>query len=804
MTPRNKCNEGRVTSETAFKNVVSERSIAFSMMKRFGTPTLGAVNHFGLIVLRMGMVVAVLMAAALGTLPSSAQGTVAAPESVASIADVAHVAVEAPSVSGPQFSSDSTHILYVVSQASVAENHVVAELFVQSLGRADAPSGPPVRIARAVNPRKAYQFFARWCPDGKCVTYVAPPSGGLTDAIPGTLLCYDIHDGRSTAIPIQDTEPSASAAPDTRPPIKSVGQNYEWAPSGRLIAFTAPLETTKPITHTRGVRVDAATTRNDLTFPTRIPAQGLFLLEPHTGRIAQLSPRTLSVAAFGWAPNADAIAVAASEMSADGQTLGSDIFVINRTARTVRRLVSRPGQDTDPVWSPDGQLIAFRSSPSGGVGYSLNVVSVGDGRIVHLEDEDSQDSRTIRDVAWAREGRVFYYSTFSRMTTRLYRADVTTGRIVPMPVDEDAGANQLRVSPDGQWLTFVRSTFNVPPELWVRGLPDGFAKQVTHLSPNFPLASKVIVERVRWPSRDGRDTIHGLLVTPRMSDLGGGGTERTGNSSPLPTVVFVNGGPSMVHAEYQQFHTEILSLAVRGYAVLVPNTRGRAGYGSAYSYRRGYADPIEYARVPYEDVMTGVDYLIQRGIADGTRLGIIGHSYGGYVAAYAVTQTHRFKAAIDYEGGGSQLMLANMEYQPRHLANVFNVNMGVRNPFLPGDRDKLFAVSPAFNLHCVATPMLLLFGEQTRAKERNALLLFSGFQRFNVPVELVLYDEGHVFELPTAQVDYVTRMGAWFDYWVRGLAYNDPELSVRYDAWRAASTSARSANPPCASATASQ
>ena len=712
------------------------------------------------------------------TIPVTAQfngkGSLDAPSRTLPITDYAKTIVEAPQVSQVEFSPGGTHILYAMKRASVSENQHVTELLVQAVGDDGTAVGEPVRIERVVQSRGEYYFNARWCPDGKSVSYLANFSGGSI-AGRGVLSRYDLGTGRTTPLPINDEVSEASTG--ARPRITTIGRDYKWSPTGKLIAFTAVLSKSGRLAPTTGVRVEGALLQNNLSFNAGSKI-GLFLLDPETGRLEQLSPDTVDVRGFDWAPNEQSVvAVVRTGSDKDIPLDSSDLVLIERTTRSVRTLVAQPGQDIGPVWSPDGKWIAFSSSFGvPGESPSLAVVPSAGGKVVRLAGADPDDVRG-SILSWTPDSRGFYFDNSFHMTRRLLRADVASGRVTSLPVEEGASAMYLSLSPDARRLAYVHSTPNSPPQLFVRNLIDGSVKQVTRLPQQFALTSQVNSKVIEWPSKDGKFTIHGVLLTP----------EATWNkTAPLPTLVWLMGGPEMVRAGYAIIggNAEILSLATRGYAVLIPNTRGRGGYGKA-SGSEAFKNGKSFARLPYEDLMAGVEYLIESGVADPERLGILGHSWGGYLTAYAVTQTKRFRAAVNYEGAypnlvGEQLAidLPGTNYE---RAAAYS---GLDNPFAPDDLARLISESPAFNMHRVVTPTLLLFGERSPFKQ-NGRIFYSAPRRFGIPVEFVLYDEGHGFELPTAQVDYVKRIGDWFDYWVRDMPYPDAKLQSEYDAWRA-------------------
>lgn len=710
--------------------------------------------------------------------------------------DAARLVAEVPDVNDVRLSPDGTLVVYSVSRGSVTDNQYVTELLLQALDLGGAARGTPVRLDRRVTGTGRPSLSPQWCPDSSCVTYFATrvaaeagsdlkPATAQVSAIdaPPTLMRYEISSGRLSPIPLRDnvtgTKTPAGASYEGRPRTTTVGNDYRWSPKGKFIAFTA-LPGTQAIDPRGGVQISAQAAGR-LTGPKN----GLFLLDVSTGDVEQLSPNTLEVSSFDWAPDENALVIAASP---DG-AYSEDLFVIDRASHAVRPLVTQPGSDRGPSWSPDGKWVAFGSQfgvPTYYAGWPAVVPAAG-GQIIRLASEDDPKLAGFSStIFWRPDSRGFLYSALHRMTSRLIHADISAKRVTPVSTDEQPYEDNFSFSVNGRRLAFTRESLTTPPELFIQTFPDGTPHQLTRLVSDFPLTSLIGIDRVSWRSRDGKFTVHGVLLTPR-SAWQGARTERR-LKGPLPTLVYLNGGPQMVQAALIGAPlSSMLVMAARGYAVFAPNTRGRGGYGEAFE--RGMRDGPSAGRLPYEDMIAGVDELVRRGIADADRLGVYGHSYGGYLTAYTITQTNSFRAAVVWEGGVDHWFDEAFTAVPGTSWELLARDLhGIRNPFDPVERARLLAESPAFNMDRVKTPTLLLYGVKGHGgwSPKLGRTLFGGLQRFKIPSEFLLYDEGHGFRRPAAAADVYTRMGVWFDYWLRGLPYPDAARAREYDAWRAA------------------
>ncbi len=218
----------------------------------------------------------------------------------------------------------------------------------------------------------------------------------------------------------------------------------------------------------------------------------------------------------------------------------------------------------------------------------------------------------------------------------------------------------------------------------------------------------------------------------------------------LPLVVRVHGGPTSRWRDSIDSWGQVL--AARGYAVLYPNVRGSIGYGQKFTEM----NRADWGGGDFKDVMAGVDDLIAKGIADPERLGIGGWSYGGYMAAWAVTQTTRFKAAVS--GAGMSDLISEFGTEKESAGDEWFWGTPYEKPegFLNG--------SPILYVKNVKTPTLILHGEaDTTDPPGQSQEFYRGLKHYGVASELVMYPrEPHNFREPKHRVDMLTRMVDWF------------------------------------------
>jgi len=258
-------------------------------------------------------------------------------------------------------------------------------------------------------------------------------------------------------------------------------------------------------------------------------------------------------------------------------------------------------------------------------------------------------------------------------------------------------------------------------------------------------------ESIRWRSFDGRE-IEGLLTYP----VG----YRPGSRVPLLTIL--HGGPP---ASFTQTFTggvsayPIAAFASAGFAVLRPNVRGSSGYGREFRY----ANLRDWGGGDFRDALAGIDALVHQGVVDADRLGVMGWSYGGYLTAFAITQTTRFRAASVGAGITDLISYVGTADIPGFVGSYFGGEFWDA-PELWHDR------SAVLNVKAVTTPTLIQHGENDlRVPISQGYELYTALKRRNVPVTMVVYPrQGHVIDEPKLQLDVMRRNLEWFRRWVMG------------------------------------
>jgi dipeptidyl aminopeptidase/acylaminoacyl peptidase len=342
------------------------------------------------------------------------------------------------------------------------------------------------------------------------------------------------------------------------------------------------------------------------------------------------------------------------------------------------------------------------------------------------------------------------------LDTALHRLDPVTLRF--RPVAAVGGLlRSLSVSRSGALVAAMRSTAHEPMNVHA-GPAAGPLARLSDTRPELRRISWGTQERLHYTAPDGLK-LDGLLILPA-------GMSR--HDGPFPLVTLVQGGPYTRYAD--SFLLGYVDcgqwLATGGYAVFLPNQRGGSGHG--HQFAAAVAGAVGTAE--WTDIVSGIDLLVAEGVADPGRLGIGGWSHGGFMAAWAIGQTGRFKAAMTGAGPTDWGMLTATGEN-----GAFEAALGGSSGWEGAGPHRHDQLSPVSYASKIATPVLILHGERdANTPLSQAVYFHRALRHYGVEHELVVYPrEGHYLAERNHQVDALRRTRAWFDRWLGGPAPDD-------------------------------
>jgi dipeptidyl aminopeptidase/acylaminoacyl peptidase len=478
----------------------------------------------------------------------------------------------------------------------------------------------------------------------------------------------------------------------------------------------------------------------------------LFLVDLADGSTTEVGPPGLNIWEFDWDGAASAVAVISADPS-ESSWYDASLAWIDLGERVVRARYQPRLQLSGPRLSSDGRRVAFvegvasdRATWAGGTPQCAELATGS------LEPSPISGDLQVSWMCWTDEKTLVYHAWAGLRSScgRLMLDGTSETLCSDRETVGGRGTAPFSADGAGTLLAAVRESANEPPEVALFDLsePDrGWQPQTAFNAALRELDLPQWQER-RWTSPDGI-AVEGLIALPP-------GAQATG----LPLVVIVHGGPvSAWTYQWTNFGHPLLWTAA-GYAVLLPNPRGSRGWGPQF------AEAIlgDMGGGELTDILAGVDALVAEGLADTHRVGIFGASHGGFMSAWAITQTDRFAAGLPMACVSDWLSF-------HHTTNIgrFDELFVGADPY--DAAGAYFDRSPVMHVRNVRTPTLIVHGEVDLCTPiGQARELYRGIaDTGQAEVELVVYPrEGHGMQERAHQLDFWERARAFFDRHVRG------------------------------------
>jgi dipeptidyl aminopeptidase/acylaminoacyl peptidase len=546
----------------------------------------------------------------------------------------------------------------------------------------------------------------RWAPDGGSIAFLSDRDG------PAQLYRLSMRGGE------------AEKLTDRKDPIRA----FRWSPDGRRIALLMPEPKPDARQQRERDKDDARVEDRDERHPR------VWLLDVATRTLTQATSVNWRIEQIEWTPDGTRL-IAVAHPKPELDQWNERICAIDLADGRFTAIGDPHRPIGEIALSPDGRTIAY-------AGGRIDGPSPHD---LYLQPIDGGAPRNLTAAALDRPiGQPRWIDNDSLLVTvaRGFATELAVvsrdGRVTPADRLE-VNPSQFARSPNGP-IAFVGETAVRAPELWVKPV-DAKARAVTRFNEKWSSMPIVTPELVKYKSTDNVE-IEAALLKPAANP---------GARTPGPFVVIVHGGPTARWADAFEPWGQLL--AARGYAVLYPNVRGSIGYG----HRFVEMNRADWGGGDFRDVMAGVDWAIARGIADPNRLAIGGWSYGGYMAAWAVTQTTRFKAAVS----GAPVIDMASEFGTENESGYDEWFYGTPYEKLDG----FIRSSPMTYVKNVKTPTLLLQGADDETDPiGQSQQFYRGLKRYGVDTELIVYPrEPHGLREEKHLVDRLNRIVAWYD-----------------------------------------
>ncbi|HEY7781228.1 MAG TPA: S9 family peptidase [Ktedonobacterales bacterium] len=619
-----------------------------------------------------------------------------------------------------QLSPDGKRVALILGEWVPGEQQRRARLFVMDVGALDTAMDTKAGEPRPVTGATRGDACPRWSPDGRWLAYTSRCGSAGADDRPQLYVM-----------------PAAGGEGRRVCQMPDGVSDLEWSPDGTRIAFLAR---------------ERSPEEGDPIVVRPGPHRRLWTVRPESDVPEVVTPDGLTIWECAWSPDGTRLACYFATGPDETDWYRGQIGIVDARGGALRQITELTGQAAALAWSPDGERLAYIAgewSDPGLVGGDLYVMPAAGGEARNLTPGIEMSIGWCR---WFPGGERLLYTAWDSLTHQvgILRADDGARTVLDPDFLITIGwCPRLSTTPDLRRFATAHADPASLGDVWMGELAAGADGREgvawRRLTTVNPLAEATLdlapSERISYTGVDGWRI--DALFTPPARRVGDG---------PPPLLVNVHGGPSGLHvADTGGLWVQLFASA--GYAVLSPNPRGSMGRGVAF------ADAVmgDVGGKDYLDILAGVDHLVAHGRVDADRVGILGWSYGGYMTAWAVTQTTRFKAAMmgagisDWHNFHAQGSLQDSDVR----------QLGVDPLEHPEQYRERSPITYAGRVH---TPTLILHGERDQpVPVAQAFAFYRALRERDVPVELVVYPrEGHGFRERAHLIDLFERMLAWF------------------------------------------
>ncbi len=633
-------------------------------------------------------------------------------------------------VSDPQISPDGEQVAFVVTEPADPDHPDKPRNSDIWMVAADGKT-PPHKYAAS----DKSETMPRWSPDARWLAFLSDrgeifPQAKKEDAEPPKPQLWIMPTDGGEGQQVTDLKGGVVA--------------YSWSKDGKTIAVLARDGPTPEDEARKKKRDDRVYVDHEWKFVR------LYLCDPVSHDTKLITRQDFNVSDVEWSFDGRELALLVSSTpDLDEVYWHSKLLVINRQGEMVRTLSERAG-DGDWGYSPDGKWVAFQERTPTEITTSLSLVPASGGEVKHV---DTDYKGTIFWARWATDSKYLIVESVEGTHAVISGLDTTNGRMkkmfdVQIVTGHDHGFSMNR---DASAIAFLHQKAEAPTDVWMIDEENQEKQQLTHMNPQVEEWRLGSVEEISWKSKKDDKTIYGVLIKPPNYDAG----------KLYPTIAEIHGGPEWAWwmGWHGSWHEWGQLLASHGYVVLLPNPRGSEGQGIAFVE----ANRDDWGGGDFVDIMSGVDELVEKKIADPNRLGIGGWSYGGFMTSWAVTQTHRFKAAV-VGAGVTNLFSFNgtSDITPSFLKSYF-----LDLPF--NRRDAYENHSAMSFVKDVKTPTLVVHGGgDERVPLGQGQEFYHALKQMGVMTEMVVYPrEPHGFRERAHQLDLLTRVLAWYDTYLK-------------------------------------
>ncbi len=619
-------------------------------------------------------------------------------------------------VAEAQISPDGKWVAYTVATPDMEANRGASNIWV-----VPAAGGATTQLTQS-----GHDSSPVWSPDGKTLAFLSSRSGD------SQVYLLSMDGGEAHAL--------------TK--ISSGTDIVKWSPGGKTLAFTSSVY---PDCKDNDCNTKRDAEKEKSKVKAHVAEQLLYRHWTHwnDGKRSHLfvvpadgssAPRDLTPGAnydvppdersgpgdINFSPDSKEICFTAVTDKMEAISTNADLFIVPVAGGEAKRITTQPGFDGNPVYSPDGNFIAYHAQLTAEYESDRWRVMLYNRQTEKIENLSEKFDRSANELAWSRDSKTIYFTAENETRQPVYAMPAHAGAD-PIKIIADTFNTALSLSADGKMLVFERTSLTMPAEIFTAASDGSNVRQLTHQNDSILAALEMTAPETFWFEGAEGTKVQAMLLRPPKFDA----------TKKYPLLVLLHGGPQTMWSNAWGYRWNPQVFSAAGYLTLMINRRGSTGYGQKFT------DEItnDWGGKAYVDVMNGVDYTLKKySYIDGTRMAAAGGSYGGYMADWIATHTGRFKAIVSHASVYDKTAMWATEelwFEEHDMQGA---------PWTSPENYKKWSPSTyAGELGKFKTPTLVIAGERDyRVPYTQSLEFFSALQRQGVPSKLVVFpDEGH-------------------------------------------------------------
>ena len=458
------------------------------------------------------------------------------------------------------------------------------------------------------------------------------------------------------------------------------------------------------------------------------------------------------IESFAWAPDSKSIVYVSRKKEGMEYSLStnSDLYLYNLETKTTTNLTEgMMGYDTNPVFSPKGDKLAWLSMEHDGYESDMNRIFVMDMKTGEKTDLTENWDYTVSTIAWNPNGKKIYFIAPYHGPSPIFSVEVGSKKIETIAAQMCDYASLAPV--DDKKIIALRHSLTYPDEIFL--VDKDSDTQLTNVNTELlSQLSPVTVEKVMVPTTDGKEMLTWVVLPPNFDE-----------TKKYPAILYCQGGPQQAVSQFWSYRWNLRLMASQGYVVIAPNRRGLPGFGTEWNAQISG----DYGGQNMKDYLSAMDFMKTKPYIDADHIGATGASYGGF-SVYWLAGNHdnRFAALFAHAG------IFNTEAQYLETEEMWFANWDLGGAFWEKDNEvaqRSFANSPHKFVEKWTAPIMISVGEKDyRILASQGMMAFNAAKLRGIPTRMLVYpEENHWILKPQNALLWQYEFFKWFDKWLK-------------------------------------